>query len=83
MKTVRIYTQTVYAAYLASETGDHFALTPWDKNTPTYQGEDDGGKSYILPEGYTLGRDMDGSPHITQSIKYLTMPLEHKKRICL
>jgi len=54
MKTVRIYKIDCTRAFMASEQGTGYSLTPWGKNTPHYQGSDDGGTYYILPDGFEL-----------------------------
>lgn len=55
MKTVMIYKVTCTKAYFASqEIGEGFSLTPFGQNTPHYEGYDDGGKLYVLPDGYEV-----------------------------
>jgi hypothetical protein len=62
--TVKIYTVTVYSAYLMSEQGTTVGLSPWGLSSGYYHGEDDGGRDYLLPEGYTVERDTGHVPHI-------------------
>ena len=44
--------------------GEYPSLSPWGANTIHYDGWDDGGKEYILPDGYEVTNDMVGSPQI-------------------
>lgn len=53
--TVKIYLVTCAKAYSMSEQGSGFSLHPWGSNTDYYEGYDDGGKEYILPEGFRVG----------------------------
>lgn len=54
MKTIKIYKITITKAYMMSEQGEGFSLTPWNGNNIDYEGYDDGGKEYFLPEGYEI-----------------------------
>jgi len=54
MKTVRIYKINCTRAFMVSEQGGGYSLTPWGKNTPYYQGSDDGGREYVLPEKFVV-----------------------------
>jgi hypothetical protein len=40
------------------------ARRPWGGDTAYYEGEDDGGREYLLPAGHVLAEDQDGSPAI-------------------
>lgn len=62
--TVKIYNVTITQAYMMSEQGTGFSLNPWGKNTMYYSGYDDGGKDYILPDGYELAESNSGEMHI-------------------
>lgn len=61
MKTVKIYKVTCTNAFLASDQGTGFSLSPWGSNTPNYQGYDDGGRDYVLPDGYIIAKSEGGS----------------------
>lgn len=50
MSTVTIYKITVTKAYMMAEQGSRFGLRPWGGNTEYYEGFDDGGTEYVLPE---------------------------------
>lgn len=64
MNTVKIYRIYCHNAPEMYATGERLSLEPWGKNTPDYQGEDDGGTEYILPDGYHVSEDRAGTPHI-------------------
>ena len=65
MNTVKLYKVTCTKGYMASlECGTGYSLTPWGENTVDYEGYDDGGKDYILPDGYSVGQDQFDVPHI-------------------
>ena len=64
MNTVKIYGITCYQAPQMAATGSRFSLEPWGNNTRDYQGEDDGGADYILPDGYHVAEDNNGTKHI-------------------
>lgn len=58
---VKIYTVTVTRAPMAScECGKFLSLAPWSGNSMDYEGYDDGGTTYTLPDGYTVGVSDDG-----------------------
>lgn len=42
-------------AYRMDEQGSRYALAPWGRDTEYYEGSDDGGVIYRLPDGYTVG----------------------------
>jgi len=57
MKTVKLYKISRTDVYIASlELGLGYSLKPWGSNTLHYQGYDDGGKNYVLPEGYEISK---------------------------
>jgi hypothetical protein len=62
--TVTIYKIAVLEAYMMSEQGTCFSLRPWGQNTDYYKGDDDGGREYVLPDGYELAETVDGIPAI-------------------
>jgi hypothetical protein len=49
---------------MMSEQGTGYSLQPWGNNTDHYQGHDDGGKDYTLPEGYTIAQSNGGTVEI-------------------
>jgi len=56
MNTVTIYKVECTKAYQMNEQGTGYSLTPWGNNTDHYEGDDDGGRLYTLPEGYTVAQ---------------------------
>ena len=67
MTTVTIYEITCTSGYQMCETGTGYSLEPWGNNTVIYEGCDDGGEEYILPEGYHLGSGEMGELAICDS----------------
>lgn len=61
---VTLYKVTCENGYMMNEQGTNFSLTPWGNDTAHYQGYDDGGKEYFLPDGYDLAETKDGSKEI-------------------
>ncbi len=57
-KTVTIYQVTCYQGYSVHDQGVGFKLKPWGKDTTSYKGYDDGGKEYILPDGYEVAKNV-------------------------
>ena len=55
-----IYTITVTKAHEATEEGVLYSLNPWSNNNLFYEGYDDGGKVFALPEGIVVGSDPSG-----------------------
>lgn len=63
--TVKIYKKTITKAYVASmELGTFFSLSPWGNDTDHYEGYDDGGKLYELPEGFKVAESNGGTLEI-------------------
>lgn len=60
MTTVTIYKVTCTKAYMMCEQGHGFSLEDWGNNTMEYEGYDDGGKKYTMPNGYTVEELTDG-----------------------
>jgi hypothetical protein len=58
--TVKLYKINQTKAYRMDEQGEGFSLTPYSSNSPEYDGYDDGGKEYILPDDYKVGKTTDG-----------------------
>lgn len=53
--TVKLYKINQTKAYQMSEQGEGYSLEPYFSGSNHYEGYDDGGKDYILPEGYEVG----------------------------
>lgn len=60
MSTVKLYKITRTKTYMMSEQGESISLYPAGESTSEYESYDDGGKDYILPDGYELGENTDG-----------------------
>jgi hypothetical protein len=55
MATVTIYMSECTKAYQMSEQhGPAASLRPWGANTSHYEGSDDGGAQYVLPNGFSV-----------------------------
>ena len=54
MTTATIYRVTTTMGYQMGECGTNYRLDPWGDNTQWYEGYDDGGREYRLPEGYRV-----------------------------
>lgn len=61
---VTVYKLKCYAALSPSQEGESCSLLPWDDSDPGMRGEDDGGREYVLPEGYTQSTSKDYVPEI-------------------
>jgi len=71
MEKVKIYKVTCTKAYMASlELGTRYSLEPWGKDTAYYEGIDDGGKDYLLPDGFCPERSKDGTIAIYKENEY-------------
>lgn len=64
MQHVKIFLITCTEAPTFGSTGEIFSLSPWGKNTRNYKGFDDGGKTYILPDDYSLAQHESGNLYI-------------------
>jgi hypothetical protein len=63
--TLLLYKITCTKAYIAfDELGERYDIRPWSGNTEYYEGHDDGGKLYVLPQGLkiTIGETYNGTP---------------------
>ena len=67
METVTLYKVVCLKGYQMAEQGEGFSLEPWGEDTEYYEGEDDGGKEYLLPDGYTLSETKYGERAIFDS----------------
>lgn len=61
MKTITLFRTECFHAEDSALLGVDYALVPWDEEDVCCRGEDDGGKDYVLPEGYELSAQ-DGVP---------------------
>lgn len=64
MATITIYKVTCHKGYKMSDAGANYSYEPWGHDTPYFEGWDDGGKVYDLPEGYTAGKMQGGTPGV-------------------
>ena len=64
MTTAKIYKVTCTNAYQMYEQGTSYGLEPWGDNTAYYEGYDDGGVDYILPDGYEVAKSFSGTLEI-------------------
>jgi len=65
--TVKLYKITQTKAFQMSEQGEGYSLEPYHSGSNYYEGEDDGGKDHILPEGYSVGESVMDEPQIYNS----------------
>ena len=64
MSTVTIYRIERTKTYQMAEQGTGFSLRPWGANTAYYEGSDDGGQEYVLPDGYEVAMSNGGTEEI-------------------
>lgn len=64
MNTVTIYRVHREGTYSMYEQGESYSLEPWGDDTSYYEGWDDGGQKYMLPEGCTVGKLISGEKMI-------------------
>ena len=62
--TVTIYEIECSRAYSMSEQGVGYSLSPWGSNTEYYEGDDDGGEEYDLPDGFEVAESNAGTLEI-------------------
>lgn len=60
MAKVTLYKINCTKAFSMVEQGEGYSLTPWGDNTASYEGSDDGGKEYNLPDGYSVAQTKAG-----------------------
>ena len=60
---VTIYKINCYASLDPARVGESCSLLPWDDSDPGCRGTDDGGRDYVLPEGYAC-RTESGAPAV-------------------
>ena len=56
-KTVTIYRIEYTKAFMMGEQGEGYSLKPWGSNIAYYEGGDDGGQDYFLPDGCRLSQN--------------------------
>lgn len=65
MTAVLIYKSECTKAYSMSEQGEGYSLRPWSNgDSGYYEGDDDGGLWYTLPDGYSIGETVSGEKAI-------------------
>jgi len=83
-KTVKLYKTNQTKAYRMDEQGEGFSLTPYSSNSPYYEGYDDGGKDYILPDGYSIGTLAGDEPAIfDDNNNYCILSIKYNSPILL
>lgn len=60
---VTIYKINCFSSPNPEQEGENCSLLPW-RNMPGLSGKDDGGREYVLPEGYGTGIAPGGDPAI-------------------
>lgn len=81
MKTVILYFVTCTRGYMADERGSGYSLRPWGNNTEYYEGDDDGGKHYELPEGYHIAESVSGEYKIYDPQNRYCDIIEHSSKL--
>jgi hypothetical protein len=56
-ESITIYRVTCTGAQRMEECGSGYSLTSWGQDTVAYKGDDDGGETYEMPAGYSVGVD--------------------------
>lgn len=65
MNTVTIYFAECTKAYqMVEQHGPSASLRPWGDNTEHYEGADDGGAQYVLPDGFSVDELKSGEEAI-------------------
>jgi hypothetical protein len=67
MATVKIYKIFCNQSFGALKSDVWYSLEPWNKNTIDYDGSDDGGQDYIIPDGFTVAEGNDKQLHFYDS----------------
>lgn len=84
MATVKLYYIKQYEAYRMAEVGHFYSLKPWSGNTIDYKGEDDGGRDYELPDGYSIGETICGELSIfDKNDKYVELITMRQRPVCV
>ena len=61
---ITVFTINCFESEDPSQLGESCSLLPWDSRRPDRRGQDDGGREYILREGYSVGTDDDFNPAV-------------------
>ena len=61
---IKLFKITTTNAYQMVEQGEGYSLSPWSGDNKDYQGYDDGGRDYTLPEGYGVAESREGECRI-------------------
>ncbi len=69
MELITIYKISCYGTEENGLPKDSFSLSPWDASLYDFDGEDDGGREYVLPKGYSFELD-DGVPVIVNEQRF-------------
>ena len=64
MNTVKLYQVTTTKTHQTSEKEVSYSLYPWIGNNRDYEGTDDGGKDYVLPDGFEVSDTTTGERQI-------------------
>jgi hypothetical protein len=64
MTTVKIYKTTCTKSFMMGEQGTGYSLSPWGDDTEYYEGYDDGGEIYTLPNGYEVAQSKSGTDEL-------------------
>ena len=64
MNTVKLYRVTTTKIHQISEQGVSYSLYPWSGNNRDYEGSDDGGKDFVLPDGFQVSDSTTGERQI-------------------
>lgn len=72
-KRIKIYKVACTKGYQLAECQSNFSLSPWGNNTVYYEGHDDGGMFYDLPEGFELGETEDGTSAIYRGTEHYSL----------
>lgn len=67
MQTVKIYKIYCNKSFGMLKRDTWYCLEPWSGNTSDYDGSDDGGKDYIIPDGFTVSKGNDNMLHFYDS----------------
>ena len=62
-----VYKWNCFASDDPSEVGESCSLLPWRSGFSGRRGQDDGGRDYVLPAGYTVGTSDDLEPAVVGS----------------
>jgi hypothetical protein len=61
---VKLYYVVCTRAYRMDEVEERWSLQPWSGDTSYYEGYTREDGEFILPDGYTIGKDQTGGLHL-------------------